>query len=70
MAECKANKTPANVSEKLKLSESEEDPGKFPYREAVGSLMYAMCSTRPDIAYAWGKWHNLHQIQQKTIGQQ
>ena len=50
MSDCKAVKTPGTPNSK----EEEENllPAEnFPYREAVGSLMFAMVCTRPDIAY-------------------
>ena len=34
--------------------QEEEDMRRFPYASAVGSLMYAMLCTRPDICYAVG----------------
>lgn len=54
MAECRAIATPSDVALKLKKSEVAEQLD-VPYMEAVGSLMYAMTGTRPDIAYAVGK---------------
>eukprot|EP00253_Pinus_taeda_P016428 PITA_16428 len=38
----------------LKTQEEEEDMSHVPYASAVGSLMYAMVYTRPDIAHAVG----------------
>eukprot|EP00253_Pinus_taeda_P004701 PITA_04701 len=35
-----------------KTQEEEEDMSRVPYASAVGSLMYAMVCTRPDIAHA------------------
>lgn len=32
-----------------------ERPSKFPYRKAIGSLMYIMIGTSPDLAFAVGK---------------
>jgi hypothetical protein len=37
-----------------KTHEEEEDMSHVPYASAVGSLMYAMVCTRPDIAHAVG----------------
>jgi hypothetical protein len=37
-----------------KTHEEEEDMSRVPYESAVGSFMYAMVYTRPDIAHAVG----------------
>ena len=60
MQESKPVKFPIPVAVKLsveqcpKTLEEEEDMSQFPYASAVGSLMYAMVCTRPDIAHAVG----------------
>ncbi|CAA7028220.1 unnamed protein product [Microthlaspi erraticum] len=36
------------------LQDQQEDMEKIPYQSAVGSLMYAMIGTRPDLAYSVG----------------
>ena len=41
-------------AKKYSTSEKEADMSKIPYASAVGSLMYAMVCTRPDIAYSVG----------------
>jgi hypothetical protein len=57
MEECKPIGTPLDVNSKLlKLTEEEfqgiqEEMQGIPYKAAVGSLMYAMVSTRPDFAF-------------------
>jgi hypothetical protein len=44
---------PLDVQTKLQQAEKEEhEDSKFPYRQIVGSLMYAMLGTRPDLAVA------------------
>jgi hypothetical protein len=60
MQECKPVKVPIPVGVKLsvdqcpKTHEEEEDMSHVPYASAVGSLMYAMVCTRPNIAHAVG----------------
>lgn len=60
MDECKPIGTPLDANSKLtkdmapKSPEEEQRMESVPYRQAVGSLMYAMVGTRPDIAYAVG----------------
>ena len=60
MQECKPVKVPIPIGVKLsvdqcpKTHEEEEDMSRVPYESAVGSLMYAMVCTRPDISHAVG----------------
>jgi hypothetical protein len=57
MEECKPIGTPLDVNSKLlKLTKEEfqgiqEEMQGIPYKAAVGSLMYAMVGTRPDLAF-------------------
>jgi len=53
MAECNPIGTPLEV--RLQLVKADESDDALPYREAVGSLMYLMVGTRPDLAFAIGK---------------
>ena len=60
MQDSKLVKVPIHVGVKLsvdqcpKTQEEEEDMSRVPYASAVGSLMYEMVCTRPDISYAVG----------------
>jgi len=60
MQDSKPVKVPIPIGVKLsskqcpKTQEEEEDMSRVPYASAVGSLMYAMVCTRPDIAHAVG----------------
>ena len=54
MHNCNSAPTPLVHGKRLgkeKCPEEGQDPLKVPYAKAVGSLMYAMMSTRPDLAY-------------------
>ncbi|CAB0020139.1 unnamed protein product [Nesidiocoris tenuis] len=59
MENCKPVSTPM-VKEDKAADQKTKDTGvpeegpKFPYRQAVGALMYLMVSTRPDIAFSVG----------------
>jgi len=52
MEDCKAIGVPLDPKTKLKKNESKDvEMVKAPYQQAVGSLMYAMLCTRPDLTY-------------------
>ena len=61
MQDAKPASTPGNSKEKLSredcpVTQAEKDEAaKYPYRAAVGSLMFAMLLSRPDIAYEVGQ---------------
>ena len=60
MQESKPVKVPIHIGAKLSVEqcpmtqEEVEDMSHVPYASAVGSVMYAMVWTRPDIAHAMG----------------
>jgi len=53
MVECNPIGTPLEVG--LQLVKANESDDALPYSEAVGSIMYLMVGTRPDLAFAIGK---------------
>eukprot|EP00171_Calliarthron_tuberculosum_P009762 IDg9762t1 len=56
MQNCKPVATPMETSNKLTLFPGDQDPAVYiPYRQAVGSLMYLMVGTRPNLAFVVGK---------------
>lgn len=55
MADCKPAKTPSDPNQKLSMDmygDGNEEDSVIPYQEAVGSLLYLVQGTRPDIAFA------------------
>jgi hypothetical protein len=61
MQDCKGTSIPLDVNSKLTRSQEasvsmkEESMSSIPYRQAIGSIMYAMVGTRPDLSVAVGK---------------
>lgn len=51
MQDCNGTKTPIVASTKESIQDNAEEI-KFPYREAVGSLIYLSTKTRPDVSFA------------------
>lgn len=58
MTDCKPSSVPANPSVRLskdmspKSKEEQDHMSRLPYRQIVGSLLYLVSGTRPDIAYS------------------
>ncbi|CAL1672543.1 unnamed protein product [Lasius platythorax] len=54
ITDCKPVRTPLDTNIKLHdaIDDSDGDELKLPYRELLGSLMYLVQGTRPDIAHA------------------
>ena len=55
MADCLPLKLPAEPGCHLAEIPDAENTKRYPYREAIGSLMYLMAVSRPDIAFAVGQ---------------
>lgn len=61
MTDCKPVASPGDTSQKLTKNlgptsaQEREEMASVPYREAIGSLMFAMTCSRPDIAFEVGK---------------
>lgn len=52
MSDCKPDKNPINDTHELQTKREHEKVTQKPYREIMGSLLYAACLTRPDILFA------------------
>ena len=53
-----------------KTPEERKRMNEIPYASAVGSIMYAMLCTKPDVAYALGTAVDFRLIQGRFIGKQ
>nr|GEU72379.1 hypothetical protein [Tanacetum cinerariifolium] len=58
--DCSPVSTPMNPVEKLKLN-TEKPVDQLEYSRAIGCLMYAMTSTRPNIAYVVGRLSSFYE---------
>lgn len=67
MEDCKVLSTPMDINAKLtKSTEKSNNEKNYPYKEAVGSLIYLMIGSRPDIAYSVGKLSQFMDAYDKT----
>lgn len=52
--DCKAVSTPLLKNSEISTAGKESETTSFPYRQAIGALMYLMLGTRPDLAFSIG----------------
>jgi hypothetical protein len=69
MEYCKAIGVPLDPKRKLKMNvNKDEEMVKVPYQQVMGSLMYAMLCTQPDLVYSISVYPSLeHWIMVKQI---
>ena len=72
MINCKSTRTPLELGTKSSLSKPSThekiDSQNYPYREAIGCLMYAMLCTRPDLGFPYVFKVNFLTILKRNIG--
>lgn len=67
MADYKVLSTPMDINAKLiKSIEKSNNEKNYPYKEAIGSLIYLMIGSRPDIAYSVSKLSQFMDAYDKT----
>lgn len=66
MVECNGVKSP--MEKGLQLNRDHESGCDQPYRELLGSLMYLMLCSRPDICYPVSYMVDTNKIHPKLIG--
>ena len=63
MMDCRVADTPMVEGYKPLPNEGPVDPQLCQqYQSVIGSLLYLVLGTQPDITYAVTKWHNMQQI--------
>jgi hypothetical protein len=74
MTDCKPSCVPANSSVRLsknmspRSTEEEAHMSRIPYRQIVGSLLYLVSGTRPDITYSVSQVCRFMQNPGKQLG--
>lgn len=67
MEDCKVLSTPMDINAKLvKSTEKSNSEENYPYKEAIGNLIYLIIGSRPDIAYSVSKLSQFMDAYDKT----